>query len=67
MNAKKQPAPDAYERACDTCPCSDDCQAYKEVVGPEACLRDDYAKFLMDFGKGMDELRRYEGKNRENS
>jgi len=51
MNAKKQPAPDAYERACDTCPCSDDCQVYKEVVGFEECLRDDYAKFLMDFLK----------------
>ena len=51
MNAKKQPAPDAYERACNICPFLEECQAYKEAFGLDECLRDDYAKSLMDFLK----------------
>ena len=67
MNAEKQPMADAYERACDTCPFRDDCQAYKEAFGLDECLRDDYAKSLMDFLRHTEQERRNEKNNRGNS
>jgi len=49
MSTEKQPMPDSYERACDTCPFLDECQDYIEAFGLDECLRDDYGKALMDF------------------
>lgn len=42
---------DSYNRACDSCPFRDECKDYKEAFGTEECLRDDWARSLLDYLK----------------
>ena len=51
VNRQKERVTDYYDRACDSCPFQDECEIYQEAFGKEECLRDDWAKSLMDFIK----------------
>lgn len=51
VNPQKERAVDYYDRACDSCPFREECEIYREAFGESECLRDDWAKSLMDFLK----------------
>ena len=51
VNRQKETVSDYYDRACDSCPFRDECDIYREAFGESECLRDDWAKSLMDFIK----------------
>ena len=59
-NQQKEKVIDYYDRACDSCPFQDECEVYQEAFGKAECLRDDWAKSLVDFIRDKEKERENE-------
>lgn len=44
-----------FDKGCDTCPFWDECFDYQLAFGDGECLRDDWAKSLLDYLKNSGE------------
>jgi len=62
VNRQKERMADYYDKACDSCPFQDECEVYQEAFGKSECLRDDWAKSLMDFIRDKEKERENESR-----